>query len=510
VVAASDRLASPPLSWEAADGAARRRIGDLIAPPLYRFVLGPTRHRRRAALASLIETERWPLEKLRERQEQLLRRLLTQAARTSSWYRKRLPEAPDLARFSLDDLHRLPVLEKADLQDHLDEITGSGRFASGVGENQSSGSTGTPVRVYQSREYFVWHAAETVRGLQMCGPFRPGMARAVFWGNALHSREHRGLVGNLHDASVNILWFDAFSLRRDTMPATIRRLRAYRPAFIVGYMSIVMEIARELDRPPDGLLGVQTTAETLTPQDRLAIETSFGAPVFNRYGSNEVGTIAQECALHDGLHMVMENNLVEIVGADDRPLTTPGSEGDVVITNLRNFATPLIRYRLGDVGRLGGDGCLCGRGSARLESVIGRTSDVIVSPRGALLHSLFFLKLFYGRPVLQFRVDQETPERLRLRVVPGARYSDEVRQRVTSQILTHGDPRFDVLWEVVDEIPRSPSGKFRVTVNHVPRTKVMSADPIRPARGGQGDPADDTGRYVVPGGVERERDAEYP
>jgi phenylacetate-CoA ligase len=180
--------------------------------------------------------------------------------------------------------------------------------------------------------------------------------------------------------------------------------------------------------------------------------------------------------------MVMENNIVEIVDANGRQLTTPGAEGQVLITNLRNFATPLIRYRLGDVARLGTDGCLCGRGSARLETVIGRTSDIIVSPAGVLLHGLFFLKLFYGAPVLSFRVDQETPERLRLRVVPAARYSDEVQKRITSQILAHGDPRFEVVWEIVDEIPRSAAGKYRVTVNHVPRVTVARTETTPPAR----------------------------
>jgi len=469
------------VSWPVAGVAARRHVGNLVSPPFYRFVLGPARRRRRAANTSLMETERWPFERQRALQEQLLRRLLAEAARTSPWYRERLPGEADLAHFGLDDLRRLPILERKDLQDHVEQITGTGRLASGVGENQSSGSTGTPVRIYQSREYFVWHAAETFRGLLMCGPIHPWTPRAYFWGNALQSREHRGLSGTVHDIMVNTLWFDAFSLRRDTLPETLRRLRAYRPRLIVGYMSIVMEVARALDRPLDGLDAIQTTAETITPQDRSVIESGFGAPVFNRYGTNEVGTIAQECHLHDGLHVVMENNIVEVVGPDGRPLTTPGAEGDVLITNLRNFATPLIRYRLGDVVRLGTDGCACGRGSARLESVIGRTSDIIVSPAGVLLHGLFFLKLFYGAPVLSFRVDQETPERLRLRVVPAARYSDEVRQRITSQILAHGDPRFEVVWEIVDEIPRSAAGKYRVTVNHVPRVTVARTETTPPA-----------------------------
>jgi phenylacetate-CoA ligase len=333
----------------------------------------------------------------------------------------------------------------------------------------SGGSTGTPVRIYQSREYRHWHGAGRRRELTMCGPFRLGMALAFFWGRGIQSRAHRGVVGSFRDVLVNLLWFDAFSLRRDGMIDTIRRLRAYRPSFVVGYASILAEVARALDRPLEGVLAVESTAETLTPPDRLLIAQGFGAPIFDRYATNELGTLAHECQAHDGLHLVMENTILEIVDPGGRTLTDARAEGEVVVTNLRNLATPLVRYRLGDVARVGTAGCVCGRGSLRLEAVVGRSSDLISCPRGTLLHSLFFIKLFYGAPVRRFRVDQETPTRLRVRVVPGPAYTDEVRQRVTSLILTQGDPGFQVEWEIVEDIPPAPSGKFRVTVNHVVR-----------------------------------------
>ncbi|HEV8536565.1 MAG TPA: hypothetical protein VGR87_12755 [Candidatus Limnocylindria bacterium] len=469
------------MSLETSGADARRRIGNLVSPVFYRFALGPTRPRRVEAFADLLEAERLPLERQRELQQRLLRKLLLHATRNSAWYRERLPDPSDLARFHLDDLRRLPVLEKSDLQDHLDEITGAGRLATNVGENHSSGSTGTPVRVYQSQEYFDAHWAETAWGYLMCGQFSPGMPLAFFWGSQINASEHRGVRGTLHDLLVNVLWFDAFSLRRDRLPATVRKLRAYRPSLIVGYVSTLTEVAHALHRPLEGLLGLETTAETLTPPDRALLESAFGAPVFNRYGTNEVGTIAHECQAHDGLHLMMQNSIIEVVDAEGRPLAAAGDEGEILVTSLRNLATPLIRYRLGDVVRLGRDGCSCGRGSARLESVVGRSSDLIVSPGGVLLHSLFFLKLFYGTPVQRFRVEQETHSRLRVRVVPKAQYSDDVRRRVSSQILAHGDPGFEVIWEVVDELPRTAGGKFRVTVSHVGRGQPPRRVPTRGA-----------------------------
>jgi hypothetical protein len=77
------------------------------------------------------------------------------------------------------------------------------------------------------------------------------------------------------------------------------------------------------------------------------------------------------------------------------------------------------------------------------------------------------MRIFDNTPVYRFRVDQETPTRLRVRVVPTAQYSDDVRRRVTSLILDHGDRGFEVVWEVVAELPQSASGKYRFTESHL-------------------------------------------
>ena len=455
--------------WEKGGSLARRALGNVVSPLFYRFADGRARPGRRRAFMKLMESQDWPVEKLRDLQEQQLRRLLAHAVRASPWYREKLRDIPDPARFRIEDLRHVPILEKAELQEHLDSIAGSARSAADVRENYSSGSTGMPVRLYQSQEYRDWYAAELDRSYLGCRPFRLGMPRAFFWGTDIDSRAHRGATGTARDALVNVLWFDAFALRRDGLRAAVRRLRAFRPALVIGYVSTLTEVARALDGALDALAAVITAAETLTPPERTLIAESFGAPVFDRYATREVGTIAHECEAHAGLHIVMENNIVEIVGPDGQPRSEPGDEGEIVITSLRNLATPLVRYRLSDMARLGGEGCSCGRHSVRLDSVLGRTSDLIVSPRGVLLHALFFMRLFDKAPVHRFRVDQETPSRLRIRVVPAADYSDEVRQRITSGILEHGDSAFEVAWEIVTEIAATPSGKFRFTVSHVPK-----------------------------------------
>ena len=107
------------------------------------------------------------------------------------------------------------------------------------------------------------------------------------------------------------------------------------------------------------------TAGTLFEPIRQTIESVFQAPVFNRYGSREVGDIACECEAHSGLHVALPTQFVEILRPDGTA-AGPGEIGEIVVTSLTNFAMPLIRYRIGIVGHgrkslvaagVGGRGC---------------------------------------------------------------------------------------------------------------------------------------------------------
>ena len=450
-----------------------RTVGSLTGPIYYRWLHRRREPRRDRIRRSLMLSQFWPFEDLVGLQERKLKRLLELATRSSGWYRERLADLPAPDRFGLDDLRRLPILEKADLQAHLDEITGDGRLIPSAYEEFSGGSTGAPVRLFHTRDHFAYVNADLERDFTMCNGFTFGEAQAFVWGAPRHQRG----VARWKDTVLNRLWLGGLAVEGADIEAYLERLRAFEPRLIVGYVSIMSDLARVLDRPMPGLRAVQASAETLTEEHRELISSAFGAPVYNRYGAREVGNLAHECDEHNGLHLLMENNIVEIVDADGQPLTEPGAEGDVVVTNLNNFATPLIRYRLGDIARVGGSRCPCGRGAPLLASILGRTSGMIVAPSGRRLHGEFFTHLFYGEPVRQFRVEQVTETDLAIEVVPDAGYDGRVRDRITRSIADEGDTRFVVDWHEVDELAPSSSGKFQFTTSRL-HTAPPAAEPV--------------------------------
>ena len=98
----------------------------------------------------------------------------------------------------------------------------------------------------------------------------------------------------------------------------------------------------------------------------------IGAPLYPWYGATEVGIIASPCERNAGLHLHADHLLVEIVGADDRPVP-PGALGRILVTDLYNEAAPYLRHELGDIGRFVEQDCACGRALPLLE-VWGRSS----------------------------------------------------------------------------------------------------------------------------------------
>jgi phenylacetate-CoA ligase len=420
------------------------------------------------AYRSLSRSQWLSADELRLFQDERLR-VIFEVARRTQWYSRLLPAPEVCARHPRQVLADLPPLTHSDLQFNLDAISVPEGLRSDAHEYHTGGSTGTPIKLYESPLHWARVRAEHYRDFEMCNGFRMGERRLFFWGSDADSRDHAGLRANVRDTLANERWVNAFGsadLAPERASVIIRRMK---PRLVVGYVSTLLGIARGLTDPPSSIRAVEAGAEVLTPDNREIIERGFGARVFDRYGCREVGNIAHECDDHSGLHLLMENNLTEIVDESGSEVTA-GSEGSVTVTSLWNTATPLLRYQLGDIARLADPGnmkCRCGRGAPKLAIVMGKSADVIWTPGGRGLHGEFFTHLFYNQPVRNFRVEQTEIDRLEVMVVPDAGYGDHVKRQVCETISRHGDPAFVVHWQEVEEIPTTPSGKHRFTVSRL-------------------------------------------
>lgn len=409
------------------------------------------------------------LQEVRDRQEARLLRLLTFATSRVEHYRQLSPGTAVAA--PLDGwawLRDLPLLEKQVLQKTPERLHGD--LDAPTTPKSTGGSTGEPVRLLKTADGVALERACTWLGLSWFG-IRPGDPAVRFWGTPLTRR--RRLHFRLGDLAMNRIRLSAFDIDEADLAGYYDRIRRFQPAWFYGYASLIAMMAEWMDDTDRsgtdlGLKAIVPTSEPLTEAQRDRIRRVFGAPIQNEYGCGEVGAMAYEC--QEGLLHVMTDSVVVEVLKEDGTLADPGETGEVVVTDLNNYAMPLIRYRMGDRAVRGG-GCACGRPFPTLERVVGRIHDVVYTPLGRRWHgekidylmSSIHQDLF---PFQRYQVVQREPDLLEVRFVAEAPIPDPVKDEIGGYVAERLDGMRTRVVRV-NRIERSPSGKLRLVRNDV-------------------------------------------
>jgi phenylacetate-CoA ligase len=330
---------------------------------LFRRVLFPTwenqvRHRPTVALWERVERSQWlGTPALRAQQLESLRELLAHASQHVPHYRDSFRSAgfqPGDLRV-LEDLTRLPVLTRDIARDAGERRISTAPPFPTIRKN-SSGTTGKPLSFAYDPRSEHWRQAIKLRGYGWAGCF-PGTRTFHYWGvlpqpdPVPRSREWKIAVERKLRREIYV---DCGRRSEADLSAAVRTFAAHRPTVMVCYSLAGGDLARyvldqRLRTWPD--VNVIAAGEPLHDRDREAMQRAFG-PVYNTYGCREVMLIGTECDHHQGLHVSMENLVIEIVVTDgdgeSRP-ARPGETGEVLITDLHNFGMPFIRYRNGDL-----------------------------------------------------------------------------------------------------------------------------------------------------------------
>jgi phenylacetate-CoA ligase len=415
---------------------------------------------------------------LAARQAVALRRVVGFAAERVPYYRAlfgRIGLRADDVR-GPRDLSRLPVLTKADVRTRAAELLAEGCDSITTVEKTTSGSTGVPLRVRLDRRGLAWKRACTLVADEWSG-WRRGGTVAKAWGNP----EYRqfGIKGWLRNRLFErAIHLDTLEMAEGDIAAFVRRLARYRPSLIFGHAHSVYLLARfirENGLPACRPAGIITTAMILHDFQRRLIENVFACPVTNRYGCEEVSLIACECPAHNGLHVNGESVLVEILDGDRAAL--PGQSGRVVITDLSNYAMPLLRYEVGDVAAWSTRPCPCGRSSAVLAAVEGREADYVVTAGGQFISGISltenFATLVPG--VEQIQIVQDAVDRFVFRVVAGPAFERGGRKRMAELVRDRFGPAATFTCELVASIPQEPSGKYRFCISRVAAAARLGA-----------------------------------
>lgn len=372
----------------------------------------------------------------------------------------------------INDIINIPFLTKNIIKERKLDLKARNYSEKEFIENSTSGSTGESMFFYSDLNN-KYSEACAIRGDMLSG-WEYGEKNIVIWGASRDINEHENIrifLNRKYIQKYKIL--SSFNLTEQDIDRYIRIINDFKPTLIIGYptglfliANHILKFKREIMLPK----AIISAGETLFDFQREIIEEAFKQKVFNRYGCRDVYHIASECTKHNGLHIDSDHVVVEIINERGEPVNT-GELGEIVVTDLDNFAFPLIRYKIGDIGVFKDPDfkCDCGVNLPMFEKVEGRTMDIVVGINGNRLTgnfwTLFFRHNFSG--IEKFQVIQEKIDSIEVFFEVNNLFSqmDEIKIKNEIKKLLGNDTKIDIF--LLDKINETSTGKHKWIISKV-------------------------------------------
>ena len=326
------------------------------------------------------EIETMPVEDLKKLQSEKIVKQVKHVYENVAYYRNLMDEKgvkPEDIQ-SIDDLHKLPFISKADLRDAYPY----GLLAKPLNEcvriHSTSGTTGRRVvAFYTQNDVDLWEDC-CARAIKAAGCDENDVCQ-VAYGYGLFTGG-AGLHGGSH--KVGSLTLPMSSGNTDRQIQFMMDLNATLICCTPSYAAYIGETLKEQGYKPEdiplkaGIFG----AEPWTEEMRRGIEETLGIKAYDIYGLTETSGpgVAFECCEQTGMHVNEDHFYPEIINPDTGEVLPEGEKGELVFTALDKEAFPLLRYRTRDICVLSRKKCSCGRTLIKMAKPMGRTDDMLI------------------------------------------------------------------------------------------------------------------------------------
>jgi phenylacetate-CoA ligase len=375
------------------------------------------------------------------------------------YYSELLPYPSNKSMPTIEDLSKLPILSKLDVRKNLHFSMFAGNHdKSKMHKISTSGSTGEPFVCYADQFQLEMRLATTLRALQMTG-WNFGDKQLRLWHQTLGMSLSQSIKEKIDALLLRRTFVPAFEFTEAKIQELLELIESKKPVLIDGYAeSLNFITSGDFSKASWKPKAVMSSAQQLTSQTRKRIEENFSTRLFDKYGSREFSGIAYQCA-YGTYHVQEESYIVEILVNGRK--AKPGEIGEVVITDLNNFSTPMIRYAIGDLAReIEQHECLCGRNHRAIGEIVGRRQALIKCDNGVWLPGTFFAHFFkeFEYCVRQYQVVQDREGVFSIRIIPTSQFNSDNRRRIEESLGTFvGDTEIEIL--IVSEIPLLKTGK---------------------------------------------------
>ncbi len=362
------------------------------------------------------------------------------------------------------DLTKLPTVSKADFLQNWESFISHTAQPKKCEIARTSGTTGTPLKIledqvtkdigYALKYYAFFECGMKLKDrlLELTAAF-PSLSKCVF---------RHGPIGFMKVGSMKGFYLSVFNDPAENVDEIFK----INPDVIYSYPTalecIIEDFGSRLSEIKPKL--VFTQAETVTERRRKLIEDCWGISPCDTYGSREFFRIAFECNEHQGLHVINDWVIVELM--KDGEIVGANEQGEVIVTSLYNYTMPLIRYKLGDLAVWSGEKCTCGRGWPLLKAIEGRIEEIITLPSGRKVSSLPIGCVLFKTivDIKHFQIIQKSRENFIIRVVCNKNVNKKGKERVQRHITQSFkfacfNENLDIQVKFVPIILPQPSGK---------------------------------------------------
>ena len=375
----------------------------------------------------------------------------------------------------------IPLLTRSNLQKAGDKIQSSNVPAEHViaGEITTSGSTGLPITVRTTQvsqligyaltlRDHLWHQRDLSKKLCVIKHFSDGANPPngelnQHWGIATSALYETGQCANLSISASIAQQYDW--------------LIKHQPCYLLTYPSNLLALIDYCENQQKSLpkiIGIRTLGEVVPNQLREKCFDTFGLAIGDVYSCQEMGFIATQCPEPNtetnpalvNYHIQSENVYVEILNEQGKPCQ-PGEVGRVVLTTLNNFATPLIRYDIGDYAEVG-HSCSCHRTLPVIKHIKGRARNMLTYPDGSKRWPFVGSSQYRAiADIRQFQLVQHDINNIEVRLVTDSPVTNEQEEKLNGVIQKALLHPFTLTFTYHENLSRSKGGKFEDFISHV-------------------------------------------
>ena len=421
----------------------------------------------------------WTPQRLKEFQNEKVRKIIKYADVNSRFYHRKFRQAgirPDDVK-TIEDLNKVPIVRKEELVKNLQEVVSKEFEVENLRSQRTSGSTGRPLYIYITQAEDEFRKAKHLRANIACG--QKPWHKWVTITSPLHFAETpklQRLIGLYAVTPLSVF---------DDVATQVSKIERLSPDILDGYSNSILLLAKEVEKR--GLKTIKpkfliTGAELIAKSSQEFIEDVFDASLYDQYASVELERMAWQCREKSEYHIDADSVVMQFVDEDGEEVA-PGERGEIVCTSLFNYAMPIIRYALGDVGIPSKETHnQCGIRFPLMKVLEGRKESIVVLPKGRSLSPLAIgdciCAFKYFTNIYQYRFIQKKTDLFKILIKKkDGSVEDEIMK---AELLAHirktlnlNESDAVIEMEFVEEIPPDKTGKIRKVVSEIRNRRTI-------------------------------------